>query len=41
MIKGALKLRISNPHSNPDISPGLVNAILKQAGIDKKDWENA
>jgi len=41
MIKGALKLRIPNPHSKPDISPGLVNAILKQAGIDKKEWEDA
>jgi len=37
MIKNNLKLRISNPH-NDDISASLVNEIIKQAGISKKDW---
>ena len=38
MIKGELKVRIPNPHGK-DISVSLVNEILKQAGISKKDWD--
>lgn len=38
MIKGDLKVHISNPHHG-DISVGLVNEILKQAGISKRDWD--
>jgi len=38
MIKGQLKLRISNPHQS-DISQGLLARILRQAGIDKEQWE--
>ena len=32
------KLRIPNPHSE-DISPGLLVRILRQAGIDRREWE--
>lgn len=38
MIKGELKLHIPNKHQK-DISPSLINEILKQAGISKTDWE--
>ena len=38
MVKGELKVRIPNPHGK-DISVSLVNEILKQAGISKKDWD--
>lgn len=37
MKRGTLKLHIPNDHHN-DISAGLVNEILKQAGISKKEW---
>jgi predicted RNA binding protein YcfA (HicA-like mRNA interferase family) len=32
------KLRIPNPHTE-DISRGLLVRILRQAGIDRKEWE--
>ena len=38
MVKGGLKVRIPNPHEK-DISGSLVNEILKQAGISKKEWD--
>jgi hypothetical protein len=38
MIKGALKVRIPNPHTG-DIGKNLLNQILAQAEIDKKTWE--
>ena len=37
MKKGSLKIRIPSPHKG-DISTGLVNEILKQAGINKNIW---
>ena len=40
MIKGKLKVHIPNPHRG-DISTGLVAEILRQAGISKKEWEDA
>ncbi len=39
MIKGSLTVRIPNPHQG-DIGKELLTRILKQAAIDKKDWEN-
>lgn len=39
MKKGTLKVRVPNPHRG-DISAGLVNEILKQAGIDTREWNN-
>jgi hypothetical protein len=40
MIKGSQKIRIPNPHS-ADIGVSLIKEILRQAGIDPKDWEKA
>lgn len=37
MIKGDLTLTIPNPHQK-DISCDLLSRILRQAGIDKKNW---
>ena len=37
MKKGALKLHIPSKHKG-EISAGLVSEILRQAGIDKKEW---
>ena len=39
MIKGALKVRIPNPHTG-DISQHLVTEILRQAGISSKEWNS-
>ena len=38
MKKGSLKVHIPNKHVG-DIGVGLVSEILKQAGIDKKEWD--
>ncbi len=38
MIKGDLVLRIPNPHGS-DIGKELLSRILRQAGIDRKLWE--
>jgi hypothetical protein len=37
MVKGALKLRIPNPHEG-DIGIALLGEILRQAQIDPKRW---
>ena len=39
MVKGDLTLRIPNPHQG-DIGRDLLTRILKQAQIDKKEWES-
>lgn len=39
MVKGNLRARIPNPHGK-DIPTFLVNEILHQAGISKKEWDN-
>jgi predicted RNA binding protein YcfA (HicA-like mRNA interferase family) len=38
MIKGGLTLALPNPHRR-DIGIGLIIRILRQAGIDKDEWE--
>ncbi len=38
MIKGNLTLALPNPHRG-DIGVGLITRILRQAGIDKDEWE--
>jgi predicted RNA binding protein YcfA (HicA-like mRNA interferase family) len=38
MIKGNVRLTLPNPHRQ-EISIGLLSKILKQAGIEKIDWE--
>ena len=39
MKKDALKVRIPNPHQS-DIGKNLLLNILKQAGIERKVWED-
>jgi predicted RNA binding protein YcfA (HicA-like mRNA interferase family) len=38
MIRGTLTLRIPNPHQS-DIGRELLSRILRQAGIDRDEWE--
>ena len=38
MVKGEIKLTIPNPHQG-DISRDLLARILRQAGINKNEWE--
>ena len=38
MLKGAIRLRLPNPHRR-DVGLELLSRILKQAGIDKDSWE--
>ena len=38
MKKGSLKVHIPSKHQK-DISTALVNEILRQAGITKKEWD--
>jgi hypothetical protein len=39
MVKGELKVRVPNLHQAGDISDSLFHEILRQAGINKEDWE--
>ncbi len=39
MIKGDITLRIPNPHQG-DVGKELLARILRQAGIDKNEWES-
>jgi predicted RNA binding protein YcfA (HicA-like mRNA interferase family) len=39
MIKGPQKIHIPNPHKSKDIHISLVREILRQAGIDRKEWD--
>ena len=38
LVKGELRLVLPNPHQG-EISKGLLSRILKQANINRKDWE--
>jgi len=38
MARGALKVRIPNPHRSQDISDSLLNEILRQAGISRSEF---
>ena len=38
MARGSLKVRIPSDHGS-DIGAGLINELLKQAGIDKGRWD--
>jgi len=40
MVKVGLKVRIPNPHGK-DVPAFLVSEILRQAGISKKNWDDA
>ena len=39
MQKGDLSLILPNPHGR-DIGPNLLAKILRQAGINRNEWEN-
>lgn len=39
MLKAEIKLAIPNPHQG-DIGRELLNKILRQAGIERDEWEN-
>ncbi len=38
MVRGEVKLALPNPHQG-DISRDLLARILKQAGIEREEWE--
>ena len=38
LVKGDLKLHIPNPHHG-DVSRSLLSRILRQAGIERDEWE--
>jgi hypothetical protein len=38
MVRGDVTLRIPNPHQS-DIGRGLLLRLLKQARIDREEWE--
>ncbi|MBS1253900.1 MAG: hypothetical protein MAG451_02954 [Anaerolineales bacterium] len=38
MVKEELRLALPNPHQS-DIGRGLLARILRQAGIDRDEWE--
>jgi len=39
MIRGNITLRLPNPHQS-DIGRELLSRILRQAGIEKDEWED-
>ena len=41
MRKGALKVRIPNPHASDNIDGSLVKEILRQASIGLQQWNKA
>ncbi|MEK6815638.1 MAG: type II toxin-antitoxin system HicA family toxin [Nitrospirota bacterium] len=41
MIQGSKKIRIPNPHRSGGIDNSLLKEILRQAGIDRNEWEQA
>ena len=38
MVRGELTLRVPNPHRS-DVGKELLSRILRQAGIDREQWE--
>jgi len=38
MVKEHLRVRIPNPHQS-DIGKNLLTRILREAGIDREEWE--
>ena len=38
MIRGNLRLRIPNPHTS-DIGKNLLVRILREAGVEREQWE--
>jgi predicted RNA binding protein YcfA (HicA-like mRNA interferase family) len=40
MLRGSVTVRIPNPHQ-ADIGRELLSRILRQAGVEREDWEKA
>jgi len=40
MVRGSVTVRIPNPHQ-ADIGRELLSRILRQAGVEREDWERA
>ena len=38
MVKGALRVRLPNPHGS-DIGKSLLRKVLREAGIHRREWE--
>jgi predicted RNA binding protein YcfA (HicA-like mRNA interferase family) len=38
MQRGGISLTIPNPHGS-DIGPNLLSQVLRQAGIERSEWE--
>ncbi len=38
MVKGTLRVRLPNPHAS-DIGKPLLRKVLREAGIDREEWE--
>lgn len=38
MVRGSVTVRIPNPHQ-ADIGRELLSRILRQAGVEREDWE--
>lgn len=38
MIRGDITIRIPNPHAG-DVGVSLLTRVLRQAGIERADWE--
>jgi hypothetical protein len=41
MVRCNWRITIPNPHRGDDIDISLVRRIIRQAGIDPADWDNA
>jgi len=41
MVSGERRVKIPNEHRQQEISVHLLSDILKQAGISRKEWEQA
>ena len=40
MLKGSIRLIVPNPHRG-DVSADLQIRLIRQAGVTRKQWENA
>ena len=41
MARGNLKVRVPNPHGSQEIGEPLLHEILRQAGINREEWDRA
>ena len=40
MARGDMKVRVPNPHGSGEIGESLLREILRQAGINKEEWDS-